>query len=62
MQEHLNLISALKARDSEAVAEHLAFHIQSAHQRVLGQDHRLQARQKMTANQVQLSNQLTEFS
>ena len=41
MQEHLNLIAALKARNSDAVAEHLAFHIHSAHQRVLGQDHRV---------------------
>ena len=42
MQEHLNLIAALKARNADAVAEHLAFHIRSAHQRVLGQDRRVQ--------------------
>jgi hypothetical protein len=41
MQEHLNLIAALKLRDPLAVAEHLAFHIHSAHQRVLGQDRRV---------------------
>lgn len=41
MQEHLNLIAALKARDVQAVAEHVAFHIHSAHQRVLGQDRRV---------------------
>jgi DNA-binding GntR family transcriptional regulator len=41
MQEHLNLIAALKKRDPLAVAEHVAFHIHSAHQRVLGQDRRV---------------------
>ncbi len=41
MQEHLNLIAALKKRDPHAVAEHVAFHIHSAHQRVLGQDRRV---------------------
>jgi len=49
MQEHLNLIAALKARNATAVAEHLAFHIRSAHQRVLGQDHRVQT---STSNQA----------
>jgi DNA-binding GntR family transcriptional regulator len=41
MQEHLNLIAALKLRDPLAVAERVAFHIHSAHQRVLGQDRRV---------------------
>lgn len=41
MQEHLNLIAALKSRDPVAVATHVAFHIHSAHQRVLGQDRRV---------------------
>jgi len=41
MQEHLNLIAALQARDARAVAEHLAYHIHCAHQRVLGQDRRI---------------------
>lgn len=41
MQEHLNLIAALKARDTQAVAKYVAFHIQCAHQRVLGQDRRV---------------------
>ena len=41
MQEHLNLIAALKLRDPVAVAEQVAFHIRSAHQRVLGQDQRV---------------------
>jgi hypothetical protein len=41
MREHLNLIAALKKRDPLAVAEHVAFHIHSAHQRVLGQDRRV---------------------
>ena len=41
MQEHLNLIASFKARDANAVAQHLAFHIHRAHQRVLGQDRRV---------------------
>lgn len=41
MQEHLNLIEALKTRDPERVAQKLAYHIHSAHQRVLGQDRRV---------------------
>jgi DNA-binding GntR family transcriptional regulator len=41
MQEHLNLIGALKSRVPEAVAQQVAFHIHSAHQRVLGQDRRV---------------------
>lgn len=41
MQEHLNLIAALKARNPQAVAEHVGFHIHCAHQRVLGQDRRV---------------------
>ena len=41
MQEHLNLIAALKLRDPLAVTEQVAFHIHSAHQRVLGQDRRV---------------------
>ena len=63
MQEHLNLISALRARDSDAVAEHLAFHIQSAHQRVLGQDHRLQqSTLSQTAGKLILYQSQTEFT
>lgn len=41
MQEHLNLIAALKLRDPLAVTAQVAFHIHSAHQRVLGQDRRV---------------------
>lgn len=41
MQEHLNLLEALKKRDPELVAHRLAHHIHSAHQRVLGQDRRV---------------------
>ena len=41
MQEHLNLIEALKKRDPGLVAQKLAYHIHSAHQRVLGQDRRV---------------------
>ena len=62
MQEHLNLIAALKARDAAAVAEHLTFHIHSAHQRVLGQDRRVQARQSASVHPVYFSNLQTEFS
>ncbi|MCE2878198.1 MAG: GntR family transcriptional regulator [Comamonadaceae bacterium] len=41
MQEHLNLIDAFKQRDPQQVAQKLAHHIHSAHQRVLGQDRRV---------------------
>jgi DNA-binding GntR family transcriptional regulator len=41
MQEHLNLIEAFKLRDPDQVAQKLAHHIHSAHQRVLGQDRRV---------------------
>lgn len=41
MQEHLNLIEAFKLRDPQRVAQTLAHHIDSAHQRVLGQDRRV---------------------
>jgi DNA-binding GntR family transcriptional regulator len=40
MQEHLNLIEALKKRDPQEVVQRLAYHINSAQQRVLGQDRR----------------------
>ena len=43
MQEHLNLIEALQQRDPQRVAQRLAFHIDCAHQRVLGQDRRVLA-------------------
>lgn len=43
MQEHLNLIEALKKRDPQEVVQRLAYHINSAQQRVLGQDRRLTA-------------------
>lgn len=43
MQEHLNLIGALKTRDPQEVAHHLSHHLHSAHQRILGQDTRVQA-------------------
>jgi DNA-binding GntR family transcriptional regulator len=63
MQEHLNLISALKARDAAAVAEHLAFHIRSAHQRVLGQDRRMyQATSSHSTGKSILSQFQTEFT
>jgi hypothetical protein len=58
MQEHLNLISALKARDAQAVAQHVAFHIHSAHQRVLGQDRRV----LNTPATVDFSSSLTELT
>ena len=41
MQEHLQLIGALKTRDPDAVAASLAHHIHSAHERVLGRDRRV---------------------
>jgi DNA-binding GntR family transcriptional regulator len=41
MQEHLTLIAALKTRAPDAVAEALAHHIHSAHERVLGRDRRV---------------------
>ena len=63
MQEHLNLIAALKARNSDAVAEHLAFHIHSAHQRVLGQDHRVHTPPSAPSSGKFISSQSqTEFS
>jgi DNA-binding GntR family transcriptional regulator len=63
MQEHLNLISALKARDAAAVADHLAFHIRSAHQRVLGQDRRMhQATSSQSTGKSILSQFQTEFT
>jgi len=63
MQEHLNLIAALKARNSDAVAAHLAFHIHSAHQRVLGQDHRVHAPNATQSSGKFISSQSqTEFS
>ena len=63
MQEHLNLIAAFKARDAAAVAEHLAFHIHSAHQRVLGQDRRVHVPPASQSTGKLISSQsLTEFS
>lgn len=41
MQEHLTLVAALKTRAPLAVAEALAHHIHSAHERVLGRDRRV---------------------
>ena len=41
MQEHLALIAALKTRAPDAVADALAHHIHSAHERVLGRDRRV---------------------
>jgi DNA-binding GntR family transcriptional regulator len=59
MQEHLNLIAALKARDPQAVSEHVAFHIHCAHQRVLGQDRRVLS----TPVPAEISStHITEFS
>jgi DNA-binding GntR family transcriptional regulator len=49
MQEHLNLIDALKSRDPASVASKVAFHIHSAHQRVLGQDRRVLGAPKLHA-------------
>jgi DNA-binding GntR family transcriptional regulator len=49
MQEHLNLIDALKSRDPVSVASKVAFHIHSAHQRVLGQDRRVLGAPKLQA-------------
>lgn len=63
MQEHLNLIVALKARDPEAVAAHVAFHIHSAHQRVLGQDRRVHAPSvNQTTGTLISSQSQTEFT
>ncbi len=63
MQEHLNLIAALKARDAALVAQHLAFHIHSAHQRILGQDRRVQVEQTDKHLNLHFSSNLqTEFS
>jgi DNA-binding GntR family transcriptional regulator len=59
MQEHLNLIAAFKARDAQAVSEHVAFHVHCAHQRVLGQDRRILS----TPTPADLSTtHITEFS
>ena len=44
MQEHLNLIDAMKRREPQEVVKRLAYHIDSAQQRVLGQDRRVLAR------------------
>lgn len=41
MEEHLQLIAALKSRQPDAVARSLGHHIQSAHDRVLGRDRRV---------------------
>ena len=49
MQEHLNLIEALKKRDPQAVVQRLAYHIDSAQQRVLGSA-RLTACDALTAS------------
>jgi DNA-binding GntR family transcriptional regulator len=63
MKEHLNLIAALKARDAALVAQHLAFHIHSAHQRILGQDRRVQVEQTDKHLNLHFSSNLqTEFS
>jgi len=40
MLEHLALITAIKTRDPNAVADALGHHIHSAHERVLGRDRR----------------------
>ena len=62
MQEHLNLIAALKLRDPLAVAEHVAFHIHSAHQRVLGQDRRVHATSATQLSGKFSSQSQTEFT
>ena len=48
-----------EARDAQAVAEHVAYHIHCAHQRVLGQDRRV-LNTPMPADIS--SNPLTEFT